>query len=158
MLQTARIVDAAVGLIGAPLLLILLVGWAGWSWLRYGKDPVYLDDSSILMPAPPPDLTAASAAVVWEGRTVAPSTDDGDARSGQPRRAVVQAERACLGLHTKTGIQMETPPADDPAVMRNRRAADVDAEDVRARSPRGHRRHATATTSRPTTCSSSAST
>ena len=47
---------------------VLLVGAAAWSWLRYGKDPVYLDDPSILMPAPPPDLTAASGAVVWEGR------------------------------------------------------------------------------------------
>jgi len=63
-LNTARIVDAAVGLIGAPLLLILIVGWAGWSWFRYGRDPVYLDDPAVLMPAPPPDLTAASAAVV----------------------------------------------------------------------------------------------
>ena len=90
-LNTARIVDAAVGLIGAPLLLILLVGWASWSWLRYGKDPVYLDDPSILMPAPPPDLTAASAAVVWEGQDDASGTDDGDARPGKSRRAVVQA-------------------------------------------------------------------
>ena len=32
----------------APLLLIGLVAWAGWSWLRYGRDPVYLDDASIL--------------------------------------------------------------------------------------------------------------
>ncbi len=54
-LQTARQLDAAVGLVLAPLALIGLVGWAGWSWFRYGRDPVYLDDPSILMPAPPPD-------------------------------------------------------------------------------------------------------
>ena len=57
------------GLIVAPLLLIGLVAWAGWSWLRYGRDPVYLDDASILMPAPPPGLTPAAAAVVMDGRT-----------------------------------------------------------------------------------------
>ena len=45
------------GLIVAPLLLIGLIAWAGWSWLRYGRDPVYLDDPSILMPAPPPGLS-----------------------------------------------------------------------------------------------------
>ena len=46
-------------LLGA-LLFLVLVGAAARSWLRYGKDPVYLDDPSILMPAPPPDLTAAT--------------------------------------------------------------------------------------------------
>jgi len=68
-LQLARQVDAVAGLIVAPLLLIGLVAWAGWSWLRYGRDPVYLDSASILMPAPPPGLTPAAAAVVMDGRT-----------------------------------------------------------------------------------------
>lgn len=68
-LAAARILDAALGLVGAPLLFLLLVGMAARSWLLYGRDPVYLDDPSILMPAPPPHLTAASGAVVWEGRT-----------------------------------------------------------------------------------------
>ena len=53
VLQLARQVDAVAGLIVAPLLLVGLVAWAGWSWLRYGRDPIYLDDDSILMPAPP---------------------------------------------------------------------------------------------------------
>ena len=47
---------------------LALVGWAGWSWLRYGRDPEYLDDPSVLMPAPPPGLTPAAAAVVLDGR------------------------------------------------------------------------------------------
>ena len=38
-------------------------------WRRFGKDPVYLDDPSILMPAPPPDLTAASGAMIMDGAT-----------------------------------------------------------------------------------------
>jgi uncharacterized membrane protein YgcG len=67
-LQLARQVDAATGLIVAPLLLIGLVVWAGWSWLRYGRDPIYLDDASILMPAPPPGLSPAAAALVMDGR------------------------------------------------------------------------------------------
>jgi uncharacterized membrane protein YgcG len=67
-LQLARQVDAVAGLIVAPLLLIGLIGWAGWSWLRYGRDPVYLDDASILMPAPPPGLSPATAAVIMDGR------------------------------------------------------------------------------------------
>ncbi len=68
-LQVGRQLDAASGLIAAPLLLMGLIGWAGWSWLRYGRDPVYLDDASILMPAPPPGLSPAAAAVIMDGRS-----------------------------------------------------------------------------------------
>ena len=67
-LQLARQVDAAAGLILAPLVLSGLVAWAGWSWLRYGRDPEYIDDPSVLMPAPPPGLTPAAAAVILDGR------------------------------------------------------------------------------------------
>jgi uncharacterized membrane protein YgcG len=68
-LQTARQVNAVVGLVGAPIVLLGLSGWAFFHWRRFGKDPVYLDDPSILMPAPPPELTAAAGAVVMDGRT-----------------------------------------------------------------------------------------
>src|SRR4029079_4140161 len=46
-LERARQIDAVAGLLVAPLLALGLIGWAGWSWLRYGRDPVYLDDPSI---------------------------------------------------------------------------------------------------------------
>ena len=68
-LQTARQVNAVVGLVGAPIVLLGLAGWAFFHWRRFGKDPVYLDDPSVLMPAPPPDLTAAAGAVVMDGGT-----------------------------------------------------------------------------------------
>ncbi len=68
-LQTARQVNAVLGLVGAPVVFMGLAGWAFVNWRRYGKDPVYLDDPSILMPAPPPDLTAASGAMVMDGAT-----------------------------------------------------------------------------------------
>ena len=68
-------------------------------WRRFGKDPVYLDDPSILMPAPPPDLTAASGAMVMDGVDVAPRADDGDARPCQPRPGRVPrgAGGSCAG-------------------------------------------------------------
>ena len=53
-LQASRQVNAVVGLIGAPIVLLGLSGWAFFHWRRFGKDPVYLDDPSVLMPAPPP--------------------------------------------------------------------------------------------------------
>lgn len=66
-LARARTINALVGLVGTPLAFALLVGWAALSWVRYGRDPYYLDDPSILMPAPPPDLTAAAGALVMDG-------------------------------------------------------------------------------------------
>ncbi len=68
-LQTARQVNAVVGLVGAPIVLLGLSGWAFLNWRRFGKDPVYLDDPSVLIPAPPPDLTAASGAMIMDGGT-----------------------------------------------------------------------------------------
>ena len=68
-LQTARQIDAAVGLIGAPVILFVLIGWVATRWWRYGRDPVYLDDPSIYMAGPPPELSAASAAFVIDGKS-----------------------------------------------------------------------------------------
>ncbi|MGK2849829.1 MAG: TPM domain-containing protein, partial [Candidatus Limnocylindrales bacterium] len=112
-LQAGRQINAALGLVGAPIVLLGLAGWAFISWRRFGKDPVYLDDPSILMPAPPPDLTAASGAFLVEG--------------GASRRALTTAmldlasrgliafreEKGLLGLSTKVGVDTEPPKGDD---------------------------------------------
>lgn len=112
-LQTARQLDAAVGLIGAPLVLIGLIGSAVFAWLRYGRDPVYLDDPSIHMAGPPRDLTPAAATFVLAG--------------GPSRRALTTAmldlasrgligfreEKGLFGLNKKIGIQLD-PPAGTP--------------------------------------------
>lgn len=67
-LQVTRQVDAVTGLVVAPLLILGLVGWASWSWLRFGRDPEVADDASVLMPAPPDGLSPAAATVVTDGR------------------------------------------------------------------------------------------
>lgn len=119
-LELGRQFNAVLGLVGAPVVLLGLVGWAWFSWRRFGKDPVYLDDPSILMPAPPPELTAASGAFVIDG--------------GASRRALTTAmldlasrgalafreDRGILGLSDKVGIDVQ-PPAGD-AVEEARRA------------------------------------
>ncbi|MBA2700152.1 MAG: DUF2207 domain-containing protein [Chloroflexi bacterium] len=111
-LQTARQVNAAVGLVGAPIVFLGLAGWAFAAWRRYGRDPIYLDDPSILMPAPPPDLTAAAGAFVVEG--------------GATRRALTTAmldlasrglisfreDRGLLGLGHKVGVDVDPAPGD----------------------------------------------
>ena len=64
----ARVLNAVLGLVLAPLILLGVVGFALYRWWRSGKDPVYLDDPSILMPAPPPGLTPAAGAAVRDGK------------------------------------------------------------------------------------------
>lgn len=112
-LQTARQLDAVMGLVGAPIILLGLLGSAVFAWLRYGRDPVYLDDPSIHMAGPPRDLTPAAATFVLSG--------------GPSRRALTAAmldlasrgliafreESEMLGFKRKVGIQFE-PPATDP--------------------------------------------
>lgn len=129
MLETARILDAAVGLIGGPLAFVFLVAAAAWSWVRYGKDPVYLDDPSILMPAPPPDLTAASGAVVWEGKATRRALTTAMLDLASRGELSFREESGLLGIGKKAGIQIELQPSDDPYVLRNRRRPLSDAED-----------------------------
>jgi uncharacterized membrane protein YgcG len=126
-LQVARQLDAAVGLVVAPLALMALVGWAGWSWLRFGRDPVYLDDPSILMAGPPPEMTAPAAAVVMEGKST---------RRALTTAMIDLASRAEMAfrqdkglLHSKVGIQMTTPDASNAQVALNRRRPTDPAED-----------------------------
>jgi hypothetical protein len=68
-LEVARQVNAVVGLVGAPVILAGLVLWAVWNWMRFGRDPRYLDDPSIHIPAPPAELTPATGALLFDGRS-----------------------------------------------------------------------------------------
>lgn len=62
-----RVVNAVLGLLVAPVILIGIVVFGIVRWRQSGKDPVYLDDPSIHMPAPPPGLTPAAGAAIREG-------------------------------------------------------------------------------------------
>ncbi len=64
---TFRVLNAVLGLVLAPGIVLLVVLGSLFIWLRRGKDPVYLDDPSILMPAPPPGLTPAAGAAIRDG-------------------------------------------------------------------------------------------
>jgi uncharacterized membrane protein YgcG len=125
-LQLARQVDAAVGLVVAPLALIALVGWAGWSWLRFGRDPAYLDDPSVLMPAPPPEMTAPAAAVVMDGRSTRHALTT--AMIDLASRAEVAFREDEGASRAKVGIQLTTPDESHPQVALNRRAPTDPAE------------------------------
>jgi uncharacterized membrane protein YgcG len=62
-----RVVNAVLGLVVAPMVLVGTVAFGLIRWRRSGKDPVYLDDPSIHIPAPPPGLTPAAGAAVRDG-------------------------------------------------------------------------------------------
>jgi hypothetical protein len=66
--ETKRIFNAALGLIGAPIALVGILGLAWNKWRREGDDPELTDSPSILMAGPPAEMTPALATVIREGR------------------------------------------------------------------------------------------
>ncbi len=74
-LNTLRQVNALLGLVVAPISLLLLVGIAYRAWRREGDDPEYLDSPSVLMAGPPADMTPPLATVVQSGRANQHSLD-----------------------------------------------------------------------------------
>ncbi len=74
-LTVARVMNAALGLIGAPLALLLTLGAAWWKWRREGDDPELTDSPSILMAGPPAEMTPPLATVVRAGRATRHSTN-----------------------------------------------------------------------------------
>jgi uncharacterized membrane protein YgcG len=63
----ARVVNAVLGLVVAPLALIAILGLAWWRWRREGDDPELIDSPSILMAGPPAEMTPPLATVVRNG-------------------------------------------------------------------------------------------
>jgi uncharacterized membrane protein YgcG len=67
-LEQGRQINALIAL-GGLLLGLLLMALTGFAWLRHGRDPLYIDDSSVLMAAPPAGLTPAMATLLLTERT-----------------------------------------------------------------------------------------
>jgi uncharacterized membrane protein YgcG len=74
-LNLLRQVNSVVGLIGAPITLLVMVGFAFFAWRREGNDPEVLDDDSVLMAGPPAEMTPPLATVVREGKATQHSLD-----------------------------------------------------------------------------------
>jgi uncharacterized membrane protein YgcG len=112
-LQTARQIDAAIGLLGAPIVLVGLIGSAMFAWIRYGRDPVYLDDPSIHMAGPPQDLTPASATFVLGGGPSRRSLTTAMLDLASRGLIAFREDPGFLGLNRKVGVVMN-PPSPDP--------------------------------------------
>ena len=132
-LQAGRQFNAVLGLIGAPIVLLGLAGWAFFSWRRFGKDPVYLDDPSILMPAPPPDLTAASGAFVMDGGTSRRALTTAMLDLASRGLISFREDKGLLGLSHKVGVDT------DPERRRRRRGGAAGPQRPPAHRSRGGR-------------------
>jgi uncharacterized membrane protein YgcG len=119
-LQVGRQANAVIGLVGAPIVFLGLAGWAFFSWRRFGKDPVYLDDPSILMPAPPPDLTAASGAFVMDGHSSRRALTTAMLDLASRGLLSFREDKGLLGLSHKVGV--DTAPDAGDAVEEAQRA------------------------------------
>ncbi len=111
-----RQLNAVLGLLVAPLLALLVIGWGLLSWLRHGRDPVYLDDPSIHIPAPPPGLTPAAGAAVRDGRTTRRALTA--ASLDLASRGLIAFRPETHGLLAKTtsvGIEIDPAAAGDAA-------------------------------------------
>ena len=120
-LERARQVDAVIGLVGAPLALVGLVGSAMLAWRRYGRDPVYLDDPSVHMAGPPESLTPAGAVFVLAGgssrRALTTALLDVASRG---QIAFREEESGLLGMGRKVGIDVQ-PTTSDPVIVAHQR-------------------------------------
>ena len=112
LLARARIIDAAIGLVAGPGVFILLVGWVGIAWLRYGKDPVYLDDPSVHMAGPPEALTPAAAVFVLAGSSSRRALTTALLDIASRGRIAFREESHLFGLQKKVGIATELPEPD----------------------------------------------
>ena len=111
-LERARQLNAVLGF-GGLLLGVLLVGWWLWNWLRFGRDPVYLDSPSIYMPAPPPKLTPATAALIMEGRSTRRALTTGLLDLASRGELAFRHDSGILGIGSKVGVQMRAPNDED---------------------------------------------
>jgi len=66
-LEVMRVMNAGLGLIGAPLALLGTLGLAWNHWRREGDDPALVDSPSILMAGPPAEMTPPLATVITQG-------------------------------------------------------------------------------------------
>ena len=113
-----RILNAALGLLVAPMAFVLIVGAALIAWYRHGRDPVYLDDPSIHIPAPPVGLTPAAGAVVRDGKSSRRALTTASLDLASRGLITFQAEATgLLGRTTELSIQTREATTADPVEL-----------------------------------------
>ena len=107
-------------ILGGVVAFAVVVGWVLLRWTTKGRDPSYLDDASILLPAPPDGMTAATATIV----------DGGPASNAFMAALLDLASRDEIEFRDETpdatgahhvGIEIHGGHTDDARVLLNRR-------------------------------------
>lgn len=104
----------------------VVAGYAVLAWFRRGRTPAYADDASILMPAPPPEMTAATATIVDGGSTgLAFMAALLDLAS---RDEIAFEEEGRDGGTARVGIAIHGGDTSDPRILLNRRKPSGEGE------------------------------
>lgn len=111
--ETKRVINAAIGLIGAPLALLGILGLAWRKWRREGDDPELTDSPSILMAGPPAEMTPALATVLREGKATQHTVNTLLAELASQGRIEFQNLDQVAGSHSDD----DPDPLTDPAIV-----------------------------------------
>jgi hypothetical protein len=104
--------------VGGAVAFILVAGWSLLRWQMRGRDPSYLDDPSILMPAPPDGMTAATASVIDGGPA---GTAFMAGLLDLASRDEIQFRPDTPGDRNGIGIEIRGTPTDSARIRLNRR-------------------------------------
>lgn len=104
--------------VGGAVAFVLVAGWAVLRWQMRGRDPSYLDDASILLPAPPEGMTAATATVIDGGP---PEQAFMAGLLDLASRDEIRFRSEPLGGRLGIGIEIHGTPTDDARIRLNRR-------------------------------------
>jgi hypothetical protein len=106
---------------------VAVAGYTVLAWLRRGRDPTSLDDQSIFLPAPPPGMTAATAAMIIDRdpRTAFMAALL-DLASRDEIAFVVEGQQRGVDL---IGLAIHGGESTDPRVRLNRRNPIGEAEE-----------------------------
>lgn len=107
-LELARQANAILGLGGGSLVLFGLLFWAAFHWLRFGRDPAYIESDSVLMPAPPAGMTAAVATMVLDGRVSRRTLTTALLDQASRGRVAFREEHGLFGTGRKLSIDLGT--------------------------------------------------
>jgi uncharacterized membrane protein YgcG len=114
-LSRARIFNSLVGL-GVAVLAIFLALFVLFRWYTRGRDPIYVDDNSVLMPTPPDGLTPAMATLLMDDRTSSRTVSAAMVDLAARGLLRFREEPVMIGKKTSIGVtgqsaQISTPEA-----------------------------------------------
>jgi uncharacterized membrane protein YgcG len=112
-LSRARILNALVGF-GAAILAACLILVVFYRWYTHGRDPIYIDDNSVLMPSPPDGLTPAMATLLMDDRTSSRTVSAAMVDLAARGLLRFQQDSEFLGKKTSIGVTGQTAQITTP--------------------------------------------